>query len=132
MTDWHENARFDVFCKCDVFIEDGHYLYVEKQPYGMYGDYACCDYQQGRNADNTMFYVRGEHSGASNEYIMGLRKAPWKVARDVVAAELKHMEYVESLSDKDRDEDDKSAPLVNDARRCLFEYANENEVFTYC
>lgn len=132
MTAWHEEARFDVFCECDVFIEDGHYLYVENQPFDYNGNYICCDYQQGRNADNTMFYMKGEHSGASNDYIMSLRKAPWKVARDVIEKELKDMERIEAELDNDRDEDDRNAPIIEDARRCLMEYATENEVFSYC
>lgn len=91
MTAWHEDARFNVFTDCDVFIEDGNYLYVENKPFGYSGRYLCHDYQQGRNADNTFFYMRGEYSGADNEYIMTLEKAPWNIARDVIMCELNNM-----------------------------------------
>ena len=39
MTAWYESARFDVFCDCDVYIEDGNYIYVENQPLNYRGDY---------------------------------------------------------------------------------------------
>lgn len=134
---WHEDARFHIFTDCDVFIEDGHYLYVENQAYNYNGDYVCCDFQQGRNLDGTMFYMQGEHSGASNKYILGFKKAPWNIARDVIERYLaiwqKHKERFEEenrLSEENGDFMDSVS--IQDARDNLMRYAVEGEKFVYC
>mgnify|MGYP006910410493 CR=1 FL=1 len=122
MTAWYEDARFDVFADCDVFKEDGHYLYVENQAYDYNGSYVCCDYQQGRNLDGTMFYMRGDVSGASNDYVMGLEKAPWDIARDIIGRVLDNMKEHETAEFKD---------VIDNAKHYLMEYATEDEKFSY-
>lgn len=138
MTAWHETARFRIFTDCDVFVEDGgHYLYVENQAFNHHGDYICCEYQQGRNLDGTMFYMQGEHCGADNEYIMQLQKAPWNIARDVIERNLadwqKHEEeYEEDNSMEEEHGDILNSILIQDARDCLMRSAVESEKFEYC
>lgn len=41
MKAWYEEARFNIFTECDVFIEDGNYLYIENEPFNYNGDYIC-------------------------------------------------------------------------------------------
>lgn len=127
MTAWHEDARFNVFADCDVFIEDGNYLYVENQAFDYSGRYACRDYQQGRNADNTFFYMRGEYSGADNDYIMTLEKAPWNIARDIIMRELDSM-----IRHYNEIEDNEAVYIIEGAEDALMTYGNEGEKFTYC
>lgn len=123
MASWHDNARFDLFTQCDVYVESpGHYLYVENVAYDYNGSYACCEYQQGTNLDGTKFYMQGEWVPASNEYIMQLEKAPWGIARDVVLKALEN--YKNSLgSEEERD-------IVDDAIEGLMD-AVESEVYAY-
>lgn len=131
MTAWHENARFDIFCECDVYVESpGRYLYVENTAHNYHGDYVCNEYQQGTNVDNTAFYMRFDTSCVSNEYIAGLEKAPWNVARDIIGIELDRLKYIESMNEADKDES--MVENIEDAMRCLMEYAVEGEKFTYC
>lgn len=132
MATWHDYARFDVFCDCDVFVEDGHYLFVENNAFDYAGNYACHDYQQGRNLDGTMFYLAGEYSGASNDYIMSLEKASWNVARDVVLRELHEVLKHESVLDKERDEDYANVPIIEDAIFCLGNHLEKDGKFVYC
>lgn len=130
MAAWHEDARFNVFTDCDVFIEDGEYLYVENRAFDYSGRYACRDYQQGRNADNTFFYMRGEYSGADNDYIMTLEKAPWNIARDIIMRELDSMiRYYNEIEDNEAVE---TACIIEGAEDALMTYGNEGEKFTYC
>lgn len=127
MKAWHEDARFDVFGDCDVYCEDGNYLYVENEPFDYSGMYICRDYQQGRNADNTFFYMRGDYAGADNEYIMTLEKAPWNIARDIIMSELNNM--IRHYNDV---EDYEAVYIVEDAEDWLMTYGKEGEKFTYC
>ena len=134
MTDWHENARFHIFTDYDVFVEDsGHYLLVENQAFNYHGDYVCCEYQQGRNLDGTMFYMQGEHCGADNEYIVKLQKAPWDIARDVILRSLESWQQREEQFESDEYEDDDDcgiSGLIEDAIWYL-KRANEGETFRY-
>lgn len=129
---WHKTARFDIFTDTDVYCEDGNYLLVENQAFNYYGDYVCCVYQRGRNLDGTMFYMQGEHCGADNEYILGLRKAPWNIARDIIARSLESWQkYEEIFKDEDDDCCDSISGLIEEARWYLMHDADENEKFTY-
>ena len=134
MTAWHETARFRIFADVDVFVEDsGHYLLVENQAFNYHGDYVCCEYQQGRNLDGTMFYMQGEHCGADNEYIVKLQKAPWDIARDVILHSLESwIKYEEQFVNDDEDDADDNGTigLIEDAIWYL-KRANEGEKFTY-
>ena len=132
MTAWHESARFDVFCDCDVYIEDGNYLYVENQPFNYCGDYICYPYHCGENLDGTPYYVYDDCSGAGNDYISTLVKAPWDVARNIIERHLAATQIHEEDLDKERDEDERIAPIIYDARHSLMEYATDGEKFTYC
>lgn len=129
MAAWHEDARFDVFTDCDVFVESpGHYLYVENQAYNYNGDYVCREYQQGTNLDGTKFYMVGEYAPASNDYIMGLKPAPWNIARDVIARELITLWEEETMAS----EDVERADDILMARDALLSDAVEGEKFEWC
>lgn len=123
MTAWHEDARFDVFTKCDVYIEDGHYLYVENQAYNYDGGYNCVECNISDNSDGSKYYIWSSWSGADNGYIIGLEKAPWDIAREIIERNLARWE---SHEDKDK------AEIIEDARWYLMNDATEDEVFTYC
>ena len=124
MNAWHECARFDVFNKRDVFIENGHYLYVEDDAFDFNGNYVCREYQQGRNEDNTFFYFPGEPMAADNAYVMSLEKAPWNIARDVILRELEIMK-----KDYSEIEDDEAVEIIENVKDSLMEYATEDEKF---
>lgn len=126
MKAWFEEARFDIFAECDVYCEDGSYLYVENEPFNYNGDYTCCVYQQGRNLDGTMFYIRGEHCPADNNYIMSLDKAPWNVARDIIERDLAELQAYEY--DNGNVE---NSEIIEDARCSLMEDAKEDEIFIF-
>lgn len=129
MTAWHEDARFNVLSDCDVFIEDDEYLYVENRAFDYSGRYACRPYQQGRNADNTFFYMRGEYFGADNDYIMTLEKAPWNIARDIIMRELDSMIcYYNEIEDNEANE---AACIIECVEDALMTYGNKGEKFTY-
>lgn len=134
MTAWHKTARFRIFTDCDVFVEDsGRYLYVENQAFNYHGDYVCCEYQQGRNLDGTMFYMQGEHCGADNKYILGLQKAPWNIARDILLRDLESWQQYEEQFGGDEYEDDYEygiSGLIEDAIWYL-RRADDSEKFTY-
>lgn len=131
MTAWHENARFDVFAECDVFVEDsGRYLYVENKAFDYNGYYCCHCYQQGTNLDGTKFYLCGEWTAADNEYVMGLEPAPWNIARDLIAEEMRI--WAETVSVDEDDVDFNEAEDILLARKSLLEDAVEGEKFTWC
>lgn len=130
MTAWHETARFRIFTDIDVYCEDGNYLLVENQPFNYHGDYVCCDYQQGRNLDGTMFYMQGEHCGADNEYIVKLQKAPWDVARNVILLSLESWIKYEEQFTYDNEDDNDIIGQIEDAIWYL-KRASEGEKFTY-
>lgn len=134
MTAWHKTARFYIFTDIDVFVEDsGRYLLVENRAFNYHGDYICCEYQQGRNLDGTMFYMQGEHCGADNEYILGLKKAPWNIARDIILRDLESWQQYEEQFESDEYEDDYEcgiSGLIEDAIWYL-RRADDSEKFTY-
>lgn len=123
MTAWYENARFNVFCECDVFIEDDHFLWVENEAFDYDGSYVCRECVIIKKFDGSNYYMWSDCNGANNDYIMGLEKAPWNIARDIVERELARFQG--EVGDED-------AESIEDARRCLMEYASEYEQFVYC
>lgn len=126
MTAWNECTRFDVFNDCDVYVESpGHYIYVEDRPYNYHGDYTARVYQQGTNLDGTKFYMQCEYVPASNDYIIGLKPAPWNIARDIVAKELEIWAQHEKVSDEE------NAECILAARGALLEDSVEGEKFVW-
>ena len=137
MTAWHENARFRIFTDVDVFIEGSNYLLVENQAFNYHGDYVCCLFQQGRNLDGSAFYLQNEHCGADNEYIMQLEKAPWNIARDVIALSLENWkkreeEYEEDNSMEEEQGDILNSVYIQNAMDSLMHNAVEGEKYEYC
>ena len=131
MTAWHKDARFNIFCEIDVFMEGSNYLLVENQAFNYHGDYTCCLFQQGHNLDGSAFYLQGEHCGADNEYIMQLEKAPWNIARDVIALGLENWKKYEEQFEKEDDEE-RCSELIENAIWYLMHDAKEEEKFEYC
>ena len=91
----------------DVFIEDGHYLYVCREA-GAYGHgYACNEYHKHGAADGdplTWLFVRYDTAETSVNYLRGLKHAPADVARAVIILETNRR-----LEFSDMDEDEKEA-----------------------
>lgn len=132
MTAWHVGARFDVLGKRDVFIEDDHFLYVEDQAFNYHGYYVCRECRIVEKLDGSRIYLLGDCVAADNEYVKGLNVANWEIAREIIAFELERWQKCEELMDGCRDEDEKNAGIIEDARRCLLDYAESGEVYTYC
>lgn len=131
---WHDNARFRIFTECDVYMEGGNYLYVENEAFNYNGFYTCCPYQQGTNLDGSKFYLEGDFAGADNKYIMGLEKAPWNIAKDVISRYLLGWQHHEELLEESGmydDLDDGISGLIEEARYSLENYAVENEKFVF-
>jgi hypothetical protein len=138
MTAWHENARFNIFTECDVYIEDDHYLYVENQAFDYYGDYVCRECHIIDDPTGNTAFMWHDAVGADNDYICGfdnvdgLEKAPWNIARKIINSYLVRWQSIEETLDKYHSENEKKAPLIEDARWYLMHDATEDEVFTYC
>ena len=87
---------------CDVFCEDGHYLYAEAEPTGWAHMVACNEYR-GTMGD----WVRGDTDSADVAYLASLERAPEDVARDIVATEhLRSWVYDQRADGVEPDSDD--------------------------
>ena len=128
---WKDNARFNIFCQCDVFVEDGHYLYVESMPFNYNGMFTVREYSIVKQYDNTNAYIYCDICGADNEYISNLDMAPWEIARDIIERELARWEMNERGYEDDEDDIDSNASIIHDARWSLMHYATPNEKFNY-
>lgn len=132
MSAWHEEARFDVFGRCDVFEEDGHFLLVEEKAFDYAGNYACAPVSLMEDLSGCTSYVWGDWAGASNDYVSTLTKAPWETARRIVERNLARLEAIERTLDGERGEGSHNAPIIEDARRALMDHSEKDGYFTYC
>lgn len=89
MTIWHDDARFDVFTICDVYIEDNGYLYVEDQAFDYHGNYNVNPYEISEQANGESILIRYDTCGADNDYICTLEQAPFDIAKRIILNELR-------------------------------------------
>lgn len=85
--------RFDEYQ--DVFIEDGHFLYVECTPWNQAYLLACREY---RVLPDGTFLV-GSWSGADCEYLRSLNTAPHEVAGKIIEHEFETALLIQQMSE---------------------------------
>lgn len=90
---------------CDVFIEDGHYLYAEAEPMGWAHMLACNEYHIIHGDD----WIRYDTASTDAAYLLNLEKAPEEVARNIIATEyLRSFVYAERAEGNEPDEDERT------------------------
>lgn len=96
----------------DVYIEDGHFLYVCEDPGAWGRGFACNEYfvpgldARGAHDINALELWRGDTCEASADYLRTLDHAPLDVARAVIMCETRR-----ALGFEDMGDDEKAAYL---------------------
>ena len=70
-----------------VFIEDDHYLYAYREPFGWAHNFAVNEYHETRNLHGEREWIRWDTSGTDYEYMAKLDPAPRDVAREILRIE---------------------------------------------
>lgn len=137
MVMWHEDARFNIFTECDVYDEDSNYLLVKNIPdfsgkslQHQSGKFDACMYYRRFDQDGNISYVQSDHVAASNGYIRELPKAPWNIARDIIAHDLDTQMEQEVAIKNVKNEAENRIKILNSAKKNIIK-AKPGKVFKY-
>jgi len=84
---------------CDVFIEDGHYLYAEADPFQWFHFLTVNEWHATRNLHGETEWIRHDAAGADTAYLETLEPAPVDVAQFIIKREYARSLYYSTRGD---------------------------------